>query len=174
MSKQQALGSTIFASTIGTVVEWYDFILYAMAAALILNHLFFPQFDPTTGIIASFATYTVSFLVHPLGGIVFGWMGDRIGPKPGPCRKIFRSVALCVGHYGCCCEVRRMSIRAPVNDNAIKADFIPEASIIARCDPKSHSMLAHRKKHPFSDALGAAPMAYDGTIFIVHPHPVRR
>jgi MHS family shikimate/dehydroshikimate transporter-like MFS transporter len=82
MGKQKALGSTIFASTIGTVVEWYDFILYATAAALIFNHLFFPQFDPTTGIIASFATYTVGFLVRPLGGIVFGWMGDRIGRKP--------------------------------------------------------------------------------------------
>nr|WP_256473363.1 MFS transporter [Phyllobacterium sp. 21LDTY02-6] len=78
----RALASTIFASTIGTVVEWYDFILYATAAALIFNHLFFPQFDPTTGIIASFATYTVGFLVRPLGGIVFGWMGDRIGRKP--------------------------------------------------------------------------------------------
>ncbi|WP_161662586.1 MULTISPECIES: MFS transporter [Brucella] len=82
MSKQKALGSTIFASTIGTVIEWYDFILYATAAALIFNHLFFPQFDPTTGIIASFATYTVGFLVRPLGGIIFGWMGDRIGRKP--------------------------------------------------------------------------------------------
>jgi len=81
-SKSKALASTIFASTIGTVVEWYDFILYATAAALIFNHLFFPQFDPTTGIIASFATYTVGFLVRPLGGIVFGWMGDRIGRKP--------------------------------------------------------------------------------------------
>ncbi len=80
--KSKALTSTIFASTIGTVVEWYDFILYATAAALVFNHLFFPQFDPTTGIIASFATYTVGFLVRPLGGIVFGWMGDRIGRKP--------------------------------------------------------------------------------------------
>ncbi|GGB06929.1 MFS transporter [Brucella endophytica] len=82
IARPKALASTIFASTIGTVVEWYDFILYATAAALIFNHLFFPQFDPTTGILASFATYTVGFLVRPLGGIVFGWMGDRIGRKP--------------------------------------------------------------------------------------------
>lgn len=81
-SKPKALASTIFASTIGTVVEWYDFILYATAAALIFNNLFFPQFDPATGIMASFATYTVGFLVRPLGGIIFGWMGDRIGRKP--------------------------------------------------------------------------------------------
>ena len=80
--KPKGLASTIFASTIGTVVEWYDFILYATAAALIFNKLFFPQFDPTTGILASFATYTVGFLVRPLGGIIFGWMGDRIGRKP--------------------------------------------------------------------------------------------
>ncbi|MBP1884156.1 MFS transporter [Sinorhizobium mexicanum] len=82
LDKSKALARTIFASTIGTVVEWYDFILYATAAALIFNHLFFPQFDPTTGILASFATYAVGFLVRPIGGIVFGWMGDRIGRKP--------------------------------------------------------------------------------------------
>jgi MFS family permease len=81
-SKPKALASTIFASTIGTVVEWYDFILYATAAALIFNKLFFPQFDPATGTIAAFATYSVGFLVRPIGGIVFGWMGDRIGRKP--------------------------------------------------------------------------------------------
>ncbi|MCM0752746.1 hypothetical protein DEA98_21420 [Brucella pseudogrignonensis] len=74
MSKQKALGSTIFASTIGTVVEWYDFILYATAAALIFNHLFFPQFDPTTGIIASFATYTVGFrCVRWAASSLAGW-----------------------------------------------------------------------------------------------------
>jgi MFS family permease len=82
LDKPKALTSTIVASTIGTVIEWYDFILYATAAALIFNHLFFPQFDPTTGIIASFAAYSVGFLVRPLGGIIFGWMGDRIGRKP--------------------------------------------------------------------------------------------
>lgn len=76
------LTSTILASTVGTVVEWYDFILYATAAALIFNKIFFPQFDPVAGTIASFATYSIGFLVRPIGGIIFGWMGDRVGRKP--------------------------------------------------------------------------------------------
>jgi MFS family permease len=79
---QAGLTSTILASTIGTVVEWYDFILYATAAALIFYKIFFPQFDPVAGTIASFATYSIGFLVRPIGGIIFGWMGDRIGRKP--------------------------------------------------------------------------------------------
>lgn len=80
--KSRQLTSTILASTVGTVVEWYDFILYATAAALIFNTLFFPQFDPVTGTIAAFATYSVGFLARPVGGIFFGWMGDRVGRKP--------------------------------------------------------------------------------------------
>lgn len=79
---RSGLASTIAASTIGTVVEWYDFLLYATAAALIFNKLFFPQFDPVAGTIASFAAYAVGFLVRPIGGIVFGWLGDRVGRKP--------------------------------------------------------------------------------------------
>jgi len=79
---RDGLATTLAASAIGTVVEWYDFILYATAAALIFNKLFFPQFDPVAGTIASFAAYAVGFLVRPIGGILFGWLGDRIGRKP--------------------------------------------------------------------------------------------
>ncbi|WP_102959623.1 MFS transporter [Mangrovicella endophytica] len=79
---ERGLKSTILASTLGTVVEWYDFILYATAAALVFNKIFFPQFDPVAGTIAAFATYSVGFLVRPLGGILFGWMGDKVGRKP--------------------------------------------------------------------------------------------
>jgi len=82
VKSEQGLASTIAASTIGTVVEWYDFLLYATAAALIFNKLFFPQFDPVAGTIASFAAYAVGFAVRPIGGIVFGALGDRIGRKP--------------------------------------------------------------------------------------------
>lgn len=81
-SENAGLTSTILASTIGTVVEWYDFILYATAAALIFGKIFFPQFDPVAGTIAAFATYSIGFLVRPIGGILFGWMGDRVGRKP--------------------------------------------------------------------------------------------
>lgn len=69
------------ASMAGTTIEWYDFFLYSSAAALIFNKIFFPSFDPLTGTLAAFATYTVGFLARPLGGIVFGHFGDRIGRK---------------------------------------------------------------------------------------------
>ncbi|HET6413154.1 MAG TPA: MFS transporter [Anaeromyxobacter sp.] len=70
-----------FASLIGTSIEWYDFFLYGTAAALVFNKLFFPQFDPLTGTIAAFATFAVGFIARPIGGIVFGHYGDRIGRK---------------------------------------------------------------------------------------------
>jgi MFS transporter, MHS family, shikimate and dehydroshikimate transport protein len=69
------------ASMIGTTIEWYDFFLYGTAAALIFNRLFFPTFDPLVGTLASFGTYTVGFVARPIGGIVIGHYGDRIGRK---------------------------------------------------------------------------------------------
>lgn len=69
------------SSMIGTTIEWYDFFIYGSAAALIFNKLFFPTLDPLSGILAAFATYTVGFIGRPLGGILFGHFGDRIGRK---------------------------------------------------------------------------------------------
>ena len=69
------------ASMAGTTIEWYDFFLYGTAAALIFNKIFFPALDPIIGVLAAFATYAVGFLGRPLGGIVFGHFGDRIGRK---------------------------------------------------------------------------------------------
>jgi MHS family shikimate/dehydroshikimate transporter-like MFS transporter len=69
------------ASMIGTTIEWYDFFLYGTAAALVFNRLFFPTFDPLAGTLAAFATYTVGFVARPIGGIVIGHYGDRIGRK---------------------------------------------------------------------------------------------
>lgn len=69
------------ASMVGTTIEWYDFFIYGSAAALIFNQLFFPTLDPITGILAAFATYTVGFIGRPLGGILFGHFGDRVGRK---------------------------------------------------------------------------------------------
>jgi MFS transporter, MHS family, shikimate and dehydroshikimate transport protein len=70
------------ASTIGTIVEWYDFFLYGTAAALVLNRVFFPNLDPLAGILASYATFAVGFLVRPFGGVIFGHFGDKYGRKP--------------------------------------------------------------------------------------------
>lgn len=69
------------ASMVGTTIEWYDFFLYGTAAALIFNKIFFPEFDPLMGTLAAFATYSVGFFARPIGGILFGHFGDRIGRK---------------------------------------------------------------------------------------------
>ncbi len=69
------------ASFIGTAIEWYDFFLYGTAAALIFGELFFPEFSSTAGTLAAFSTYAVGFAARPLGGIIFGHYGDKIGRK---------------------------------------------------------------------------------------------
>jgi len=69
------------ASLIGTTIEWYDFFLYGTAAALVFNRLFFPTFDPLVGTLAAFGGYTVGFVARPIGGIVIGHYGDKIGRK---------------------------------------------------------------------------------------------
>jgi MHS family shikimate/dehydroshikimate transporter-like MFS transporter len=69
------------ASFIGTAIEWYDFFIYGIAAALMFNKLFFPAFEPMTGTLLAFGTYAVGFVARPLGGIVFGHYGDRVGRK---------------------------------------------------------------------------------------------
>ena len=71
----------IVASLIGTSLEWYDFFIYGTAAALVFNQLFFPSFEPLVGTLLAFTTYAVGFIARPLGGLVFGHYGDRIGRK---------------------------------------------------------------------------------------------
>ncbi len=71
----------ILASFIGTTIEWYDFFLYGTAAALVFNKLFFPNFEPHAGTMAAFATYAVGFFARPLGGVIFGHFGDKLGRK---------------------------------------------------------------------------------------------
>jgi len=69
------------AVLIGTSIEWYDFLIYSTAAALVFGQLFFPTFDPVAGTLASFATFAVGFLARPFGGILFGHFGDKLGRK---------------------------------------------------------------------------------------------
>lgn len=71
----------LLAGTIGTTIEWYDFFIYAFIAPLVFDQLFFPRYDELTATIAVFATFAAGFLVRPLGGLVFGHFGDRIGRK---------------------------------------------------------------------------------------------
>src|SRR4029078_2708494 len=71
----------IVASLIGTSLEWYDFFIYGTAAALVFTTLFFPIFEPLVGTLLAFAAYAVGFIARPLGGIVFGHYGDKLGRK---------------------------------------------------------------------------------------------
>lgn len=75
-AKRAALSS--FA---GAVVDWYDFLLYGITAALVFNHQFFPLVSPAMGTLVAFASFGVGFLFRPLGGLVFGHFGDRLGYK---------------------------------------------------------------------------------------------
>jgi MFS transporter, MHS family, shikimate and dehydroshikimate transport protein len=77
----RAIRPVILASFIGTAIEWYDFFLYGTAAALVFNRLFFPTVDPLLGTLSAFGTFAVGFVARPIGGIVFGHYGDRIGRK---------------------------------------------------------------------------------------------
>ncbi|MDM9644649.1 MFS transporter [Rhizobium sp. S163] len=71
----------LIASVVGTTIEFFDFYVYATAAVLVFPTLFFPNSDPTTALLASFATFSIAFFARPLGAVVFGHFGDRIGRK---------------------------------------------------------------------------------------------
>jgi MHS family shikimate/dehydroshikimate transporter-like MFS transporter len=77
----RSIKSVIAASFIGTTIEWYDFFLYGTAAALVFDKLFFPNAEPLVGTLLAFSTYAVGFAARPLGGVVFGHFGDRVGRK---------------------------------------------------------------------------------------------
>ncbi|MGW4031524.1 MFS transporter [Streptomyces sp. NPDC004838] len=69
------------ASLVGTSMEWYDWFIYGTASALVLGKLFFPDFDPLVGTLAAFATFALGFVARPVGGVIFGHYGDRVGRK---------------------------------------------------------------------------------------------
>lgn len=66
---------------VGTAIEWYDFFIFGTAAALVFSKVFYPDVDAGVGMLASFATFWVGFLARPLGGVLFGHLGDRFGRK---------------------------------------------------------------------------------------------
>ena len=74
-------GQVLFASLIGTTIEFFDFYIYATAAVLVFPRLFFPSSDPTSAVLASLATFAIAFLARPIGSALFGHFGDRIGRK---------------------------------------------------------------------------------------------
>lgn len=78
---RRAIRKTLLGAIVGTTVEWYDFYLYATAAATIFNKLFFPAYAPLTGTLLSYATFAIGFFVRPIGSVLFGRLGDRVGRK---------------------------------------------------------------------------------------------
>jgi MFS family permease len=95
----------------GTVVEWYEFFLYATAATLVFNKIMFPPSeDPLTPIIAAFVTYAVGFVARPLGGIVFGHFGDKYGRKR--LLQVAIVLVVCTGRLPGPCTARGAPLRA--------------------------------------------------------------
>jgi MFS family permease len=89
MSTQQAIATPprqarriALAATAAASIEWYDFFIYATAAALVFGPLFFPGANPAAAVLASFATFGVGFIARPIGGVIFGHFGDKVGRKP--------------------------------------------------------------------------------------------
>lgn len=78
---QASLAAVVAASTIGCTIEWYDFFLYGVFASLVFNKLFFPTFDPIVGTLIAYTTFAVGFVARPVGGLIFGHFGDRLGRK---------------------------------------------------------------------------------------------
>lgn len=79
--REESIRKVALASFIGTAIEWYDYFLYGTTAALVFGTVFFPDFSPLAGVLASLATFAVGFFARPVGGVVFGHFGDKIGRK---------------------------------------------------------------------------------------------
>src|SRR3954466_6472470 len=75
------LGRVVVASAVGTALEWYDFFVYGYAGSLIFDRLFFPKFDPLVGTLLVFASFGIGIVARPVGGLIFGHFGDRLGRK---------------------------------------------------------------------------------------------
>lgn len=78
---RRAVRNAILSAIVGTAMEWYDYYLYATAAATLFNHLFFPSYDHLTGTLLAYASFAIGFIVRPAGSVIFGRLGDRIGRK---------------------------------------------------------------------------------------------
>src|SRR5258708_2503781 len=80
-AERRSLIEAVIASTVGTTIEWYDFFLYGIATVTVFRPLFFPNVDAFAGKLLALSTFTVGFIARPVGGVIFGWMGDRVGRK---------------------------------------------------------------------------------------------
>lgn len=81
IKKGKTLSRVVGASLIGSTIEWYDFFLYGVVAGIVFNKLYFPTDDPIVSTLLAYATFAVGFIARPVGGLIFGHFGDKIGRK---------------------------------------------------------------------------------------------
>jgi MHS family shikimate/dehydroshikimate transporter-like MFS transporter len=80
--RDHPLTKVVFASLAGSTIEWYDFSIFSASSALVFNKIFFTNFDPVVGLLLALLTYSIGYVARPLGGVIFGHFGDRLGRKP--------------------------------------------------------------------------------------------
>ena len=80
-SNEQTIRRVVTSALVGATIEWYDFFLYGVVAGIVFNKLYFPASDPVVGTLLAYTTFAVGFVTRPLGGVIFGHFGDRIGRK---------------------------------------------------------------------------------------------
>jgi MFS family permease len=110
---ERAARRLLLSSSIGTVIEWYDFFAFATGAALVFDKIFFPAFAPATGVLLSLMTYGVGFVTRPLGGVLFGIIGDRYGRKPALVLSLLL-MGLCTVAVGLVPSYATIGVAAPV------------------------------------------------------------
>ncbi|NJC21548.1 MFS family permease [Arthrobacter pigmenti] len=101
------------AAFVGTALEWYDYFLFGTAAAIVFNRLFFTSLDPTAATLAAFATFGVGFAARPLGAVLFGYIGDRMGRRPALLITIV-AIGLATGLIGVLPDFGSIGLAAPV------------------------------------------------------------
>lgn len=102
-----------FAAFVGTALEWYDYFLFGMAAALVFNRLFFTDLDPSAGLMAALATFGVGFAARPIGALIFGYIGDRYGRRPALLATIVM-IGCATGLIGVLPDYLAIGIAAPI------------------------------------------------------------
>ena len=106
-------GKIARAAFVGTALEWYDYFLFGTAAALVFNRLFFTELNPTAALLASFATFGVGFAARPLGAILFGYIGDRVGRRPALLITIVM-IGVATGLIGVLPDFATVGLAAPI------------------------------------------------------------
>ena len=106
-------GQVLFASLIGTTIEFFDFYIYATAAVLVFPKLFFPASDPASATLASLATFAIAFIARPIGSALFGHFGDRIGRKT---MLMITMAIMALGTFavGCLPTYQQIGVWAPI------------------------------------------------------------